>query len=189
MRTTLPLFAGLALAACGAPPTDVQAPPASSARAEEAPPEEPARVAEPQDVEEPAPEPAPPPEPEPVDVVAGSALGPIRIGMSEDEVRALGLEEREGDWRSRLFGPYRVYFDDGRVRRIEASIGALGRIRVGEHVFPSGTHIHQLRDAFGGCEWYEGGGERYRCAGGTLFVSTAHTMDPARYTIAVEDRE
>src|SRR5690606_11062546 len=115
--------------------------------------------------------------------------GPIRIGMSEDEVRALGLEEREGDWRSRLFGPYRVYFDDGRVRRIEASIGALGRSRVGEHVFPSGTHIHQLRDAFGGCEWYEGGGERYRCAGGTLFVSTAHTMDPARYTIAVEDRE
>ena len=72
------------------------------------------------------------------------------------------------------------------MRRVEATIGELGRIRTGDQVLPAGTHIHALRDAFDGCEWTEGGGERYRCARGTLFVQTEHTMDPARYTIAVE---
>lgn len=136
----------------------------------------------------PAPEPTPPPEPEPVVIEAGRALGPIRIDMSEEAVRALALEERPADPRSRFFGPYRVFFDARGVRRIEARIGDLGRIRIGDRVFASGTHIHELRDAFGDCEWTEGGGERYRCAGGTLFVQTAHTMNPARYIIAVERR-
>lgn len=135
----------------------------------------------------PAPEP-PPPEPEPTVVEAGVRLGVVRIGMSEAEVRALGLEEREVDPRSRQLGPYRVFFEGGAVRRVEARMGDLGRVRIGDEVFSAGTHIHRLRDGIGSCEWLEGGGERYRCAGGTLFVQTTHSMDPARYTIAVERR-
>lgn len=125
---------------------------------------------------------------EPVDVEAGARLGPIRIGMSEAEVRALGLPESTVDPRSRRFGPYRVFFDARGVRRVEALMRDLRRIRVRGVVLEVGTHIHRIRDAFGGCEWMEGGGERYRCAGGSLFVQTTHSMDPARYTIAVERR-
>lgn len=127
-----------------------------------------------------------PPEPEPVVVEAGVRLGPIRIGMSEAEVVALGLEASPVDSQSRRFGPYRVFFDEGEVRRVEAQLGALSRIRYGDDVFDTRTHIHRLRDAFEDCQWVEGGGERYRCANGTLFVSTTHSMASERYTIAVE---
>lgn len=180
MTTFRSLALALALSGCGA--ADAHSTPATEPAAE---PEPPPRSAEaPADIPEPEP-PPPPPEPEPVAIEPGAALGPIRIGMSEDDVRALGLEERPGDRQSSIFGPYRVYFDDRGVRRIEAFVGELERVRVGDQVLPAGTHIHVLRDAFADCVWYEGGGERYRCANGTLFVHTSHTMDPARYTIAV----
>lgn len=184
------LLVALTLTACGAPRAEAPRPAAARADEPEPPAEAPA-APEPaaEAPEAPPAEPPPPPEPEPIEVVAGAALGPIRIDMSEDAVRALGLEEREADPRSRFFGPYRVYFDDGGVQRVEAIIGELGRIRVGDDVFAAGTHIHALRDALEGCVWYEGGGERYRCADGTLFVHTTHTLDPDRYTIAVERRE
>jgi hypothetical protein len=180
--TTRTVLLALLLTACGANATETHEPePVPRPHANDEPP--PPRDAP----DEATPEPPPPePEPEAVEIVPGAALGPVRIDMSEDAVRALGLEERGGDSRSRRFGPYRVFFDDRGVRRVEAAIGELGRIRIGERVLPSGTHIHALRDAFEGCEWFEGGGERYRCTGGTLFVQTEHTMDPARYTIAVE---
>ncbi len=120
---------------------------------------------------------------------AGARLGPIRIGMSESEVRELGLEEVESDEPGSVrFGPYRVFFDAHGARRIESRMAELGRIRVGDQVIEVGTDIHRIRDLFGHCEWYEGGGERYRCEGGTLFVHTTHSMDPARYTIAVQRR-
>lgn len=196
LRSLLSLLVAFALGACSTSSMQAREPvPAASLTAPEPSEHESAVEAEEEpslaaSETEPAQEEEPqPPEPEPVEVVAGRALGPIQIGMSEEDVRALGLEESDGDWQSRRFGPYRVYFRRGVVHRIEARIGDLGRIRFGEHVFAAGTHIHTLRDAFGECRWYEGGGERYRCAGGTLFVHTAHTMDPARYMIAVEGRD
>jgi len=143
---------------------------------------------EPADAPEPDPEPEEPPEPEPIDIEAGARLGPVRIGMSADEVRALGLEESEVDPRTTAFGPYHVSFDDGAVDRIEAQMGALERIRFADEVIEAGTHIHAIRDAFGDCTWTEGGGERYVCADGTLFVHTTHTMDPQRYTVGVAAR-
>lgn len=172
------------LVACGAsePSATPRVEPTPSEPARE-PPREASAVAEPEPEAQPE-----PPAPEPAIVEAGTRLGAIRIGMTEDEVRALGLEESVVDPRSRRFGPYRVFFADGAVRRVEAQIGALGRIRIGPEVLEPGAHIHRIRDVIGSCEWYEGGGERYRCAGGTLFVQTTHTMDPARYTIAVERR-
>ncbi len=175
----------LVAASCGANEPAPQPRVETVAQAEPAPTTDRAQAQpEPEEPEEPA----PPPEPEPAIVEAGARLGAIRIGMSEDEVRALGLEEQEVDPRSRRFGPYRVFFEDGTVRRVEAQLGALGRIRIGGEVLEAGTHIHRIRDVIGSCEWYEGGGERYRCADGTLFVQTTHSMDPARYTIAVERR-
>jgi hypothetical protein len=145
------------------------------------------RAPEPSEEAAPAEEP-PPPAPDPVLVEAGVRLGQIQIGMSEADVRALGLEESEVDSRSRRFGPYRVFFDGDSVRRVEAQIGAIGPVQIGDAVLPTGTHIHAIRDAIGDCEWTEGGGERYRCAGGSLFVHTTHSLDPALYTIAVEAR-
>lgn len=142
------------------------------------------------------PEPARPPEeppeapPSPPSVVeAGAQLGAIRIGMTEAEVRALGLPESEADPRSRRFGPYQVFFEGGSVRRIEAAFGELGRVRIGERTLEPGTHIHEIRDAIGDCEWTEGGGERYRCGGGRLLVHTDHTLDPQRYRFVVERRD
>lgn len=182
------------LAACGAHESDALAttPVPDEQQADPAPAQVSAQAAAParadDDVEaEPAPE--PPPEPEPIEVEAGERLGPIRIGMSEDDVRALGLEETASDEPgSRRFGPYRVFFDARGVRRVESRMGELGRIRIAGEIVPSGTDIHRIRDIVGGCEWYEGGGERYRCAGGTFFVHTTHSMDPALYTVAVQRR-
>jgi hypothetical protein len=143
--------------------------------------------------EEPEPEPReeePRPEPEPPAAVieAGARLGAIRIGMTQAEVTALGLEETEADSRSRRFGPYQIYFDGETVRRVEARFGDLGRVEVGGRTYPVGTTIYELRDAIGDCEWTEGGGERYRCAGGSLLLQTDHTLDPAFYRFIVERR-
>lgn len=134
----------------------------------------------------PPPEPEPPPAPEPIEVVAGTRLGPVEIGMSEEQVQALGLEEERIDSRSRRFGRFRVFFDRRGVSRIEAVFSELQRIRVGERVYEAGTHIHEMRDGFGDCVWVEGGGERYRCQGGGLHVQTTHTLSAASYTLAVE---
>lgn len=186
--TLLPVTLSLALVACGA--NEAEPAPAASSQTgaeehAEATPEPAAADEEP----EPEPEEAepPPPEPEPVVVEAGQRLGPVRIGMTADALSALGLEEAEVDPRSRRYGPYRVFLDDdGSVRRVEARMGDLERIRFGDQTFEVGVHIHALRDAFPSCQWYEGGGERYRCADGTLFVQTNHSLDPARYSVAIE---
>lgn len=192
----LPLVLALApcLSACGADESETRGPTSADVGSTEGPAvvgpatEEEAESGDPAEAEAPeeTEEPAPPPEPEPVAVEAGTRLGPIRIGMSEAELRGLGLQEREGDPRSLRFGPYRVLLDEQGVRRVEAFMGDLERIRIGERVLEVGTHIHEIRDAIGDCQWTEGGGERYRCADGSLFVHTTHTMDPARYTVAVE---
>mgnify|MGYP001628058754 FL=1 len=179
---------------CGAPETPEPEP--SSPRVEtEDPTETETQPPGPTPTEEPPPEvatpespPPAPPAPEPVAVEAGTSLGPIRIGMSEDDVRALGLPVGARDSRSARFGPYRVWLDDEGVRRVEAHLGALERVRLGGQVFDVDAHIHAMRDAIGSCVWTEGGGERYRCADGTLFVFTDHSLDPARYVIAVERR-
>lgn len=148
----------------------------------------------PEPAQSPEPEPEPEPEParttsrQPVELEAGARLGPIRIGMSEADVRALGLAETRVDPRTVAFGPYHVTFRAGAVRRVEAEIGALAAIRFDGRVLEAGTHIGAIRDAFGDCTWTEGGGERYVCAGGTLSIRTTHTMDPQRYTIGVEGR-
>ena len=173
---------------CGARETDVSAGSRAATEPRSAAAEEPMASPEPPDEADEAddvPPPAPA-RPAAVEVEAGVRLGPVRIGMSEPEVRALGLEESEVDSHSRRFGPYRVFFANGAVRRVEAQMGDLERIRFGERVFEAGTDIHVLRDAFGACEWQEGGGERYRCAAGTLFVQTTHSLRPERYTLAVE---
>ncbi|MGF1466241.1 MAG: hypothetical protein ACFCGT_08915 [Sandaracinaceae bacterium] len=129
-----------------------------------------------------APEPA---APEAVVVEAGARLGPIRIGMTEAEVAALGLEADRVDPRTRAFGPYRVTFREGAVARVEAYLGDLRRIRIGEVELGLEDHIHRIRDAIGTCRWREGGGERYACEDGTLWVHTTHSLAPERYTISV----
>ncbi len=185
-------FALVLLVACGANETGSGTPRAETTAAPEAEETEAeeteAEGTEAEETEAPAPEPEAPPTPEPVDVEAGVRIGPIRIGMSEEDVRALGLEARVVDPRVTAFGPYHVTLRDGAVHRVEAQMGPLGAIRFGDRVLPAGTHISAIRDAFGDCTWTEGGGERYVCAGGALFVQTTHTMDPARYTVGVEAR-
>lgn len=175
--------------ACGANEAPRSGPSSEAPDDEPAPaspqsPTDPAQVSEP-DVDV---EPEVEPEIEPVDIEAGVRLGPIRIGMTEAEVRTLGLQEEIVDPRSRRVGPYRVYLRDGEVYRVEAQIGALHRVRFGQTVIDTGTHIHVIRDAFPDCVWTEGGGERYVCAGGTLSVQTTHTMDPQRYTLGIQGR-
>ena len=131
------------------------------------------------------PEPETAPEAPPVTIEAGVQLRPIRIGMSREAVEALGLDVVEIDPRTTGFGPYHVSFRDGEVQRVEAQVGALGRLRFGDEIIESGAHIFTYRDLFPGCVWREGGGERYSCADGTLHVRTTHSMDPTRYTVGV----
>lgn len=135
-----------------------------------------------------APEVEPPPEPartEPIAVDAAVGIGPVRLGMSREEVVALGLPERAIDPRTQGFGPYEVVFEDDAVTSVAARMGDLERVRLGDRVFEVGAHIHALRDAVGDCRWIEGGGERYRCRDGALAIETTHSLDPALYTIRV----
>ncbi|MGE0785436.1 MAG: hypothetical protein AB7S26_07100 [Sandaracinaceae bacterium] len=135
---------------------------------------------------EPVPTPPPePPPPEPIEIEAGAHMGPIRIGMTEAELAALGLESEPVDPRSSRYGPYRVWLRRGAVDRVEARIGELERIRVGDQTYEAGVDIYTLRDAFPRCVWVEGGGERYECADGHLTVQTTHRMDPLYYTLGV----
>jgi hypothetical protein len=184
LSSVLPLTF-VALAGCGAQPAQEE-PPRAEPEPAEAEPAEPPREPQPEPAEEP--ERPPPVVREPALVEPGAQLGAIRIGMAEAEVRALGLEESEADPRSRRFGPYQVYFDGGTVRRVEASFGDLGPVRIRDRTFEPTTSIYELRDAIGDCEWMEGGGERYRCASGALVLHTDHSLDPARYRFVVERR-
>ena len=188
-RLTALLFGALLLGSgtlgCGAS----EDPPAAPA---DPPPPEQTEVAEadsqtPPEPEAP-PEPEEPPAPEPIDVEAGVRLGPIRVGMSQADLDALGLEVAEVDPRSQRYGPYRVWVRDGAVSSVEAAIGDLERIRYGGEVFEAGVDIYTLRDAFESCVWQEGGGERYRCAEGALTVRTEHSMNPQRYVLGVRSR-
>lgn len=186
-RLIVAFLLGAVAIGCGAseesPPTRPPDPPPETETETETEPE---AEADPQP-EEPA-EPEAPPAPEPVEVEAGTRLGPIRVGMTEAELGALGLEVSEVDPRSDRYGPYRVWVRDGAVAEVEATIGDLERIRYGGEVFEAGVDIYTLRDAFESCVWEEGGGERYRCAGGTLTVRTEHSMDPQRYVLGVRSR-
>lgn len=189
VRLALALSFLLAVA-CGASdetPAATSSEPATGADEEPAEPEEP--EAEEPGAEEPeaAAEPEEPPPPEPVEI-AETHLGPIRIGMTQEELDALGLEGEPVDPRSRMYGPYRVWVRDGSVREVEASIGDLERIRFGEETFEVGVDIYTLRDALPGCVWVEGGGERYVCADRQITVRTEHTMDPRRYVLGVQSR-
>ncbi len=181
----------LVATACGASeergdpgPAATEEPPAATAEATPEPENDEAPAPEP----EPPAEPPPPPAPPPIEVEAGVRMGPIRIGMTADELAALGLETTEVDPRSQRYGPYRVWVERGAVTRVEATMGDLGRIRFGDREFEAGVDIYALRDAFPGCVWEEGGGERYRCADGRLTVVTTHTMNPLRYTLGVRSR-
>jgi hypothetical protein len=173
------LGATLALAlctACGAPPAEPETP--EPAPAPEAEAREPEAVAEPEPepTPEPAPAPEPEPEPEPAIVEAGRRLGPVTIGMTREEAAAALGED----------SPYRLSFDGDTVEAVEVFLGDLpDGIAFEGTRFPPGTHIHVLRDAFGGCVWEEQGGEYYRCRDGALVVHTTHTLDPARYTLRV----
>ncbi|MFK7990244.1 MAG: hypothetical protein AB8I08_29760 [Sandaracinaceae bacterium] len=185
-RTLAVLLALVALSVgCGTESPRSEAPRAPAEEPEppaEDPPPEPEVPPEPPPLEEPP----PPPEPEPVVVEPGQSIGPVRLGMTEEELAGLDLEPTEVDPRTRAFGPYRVQMDDGAVDRIEAFLGDLPGVSLADQVFTTESHIHAIRDALGDCVWQEGGGERYRCRDGHLSVSTTHSLDPARYQFRVE---
>lgn len=129
--------------------------------------------------------PAPAP-PAPVRVEVGRSLGPVAIGMTREQVRGLGYPVSEADSRSEQVGPFRVRYRNDQVRRVEAEVGALGAFRVDDDVFEVGRSIYEIRDAVGACTWRERGGEYYVCRNGGFVVHTNHSLDPRRYTIAVE---
>lgn len=183
-RSPLLVFFALVAVGCGteSPRSEAPRPPAEAPDPVAEAPEPPETPPEPPPPEEPP----PPPEPEPVVVEPGQSIGPVRLGMSEEELAALELETSEVDPRTRAFGPYRVQMDDGVVDRIEAFLGDLPGVALADEVFTTESHIHAIRDALGDCIWQEGGGERYRCRDGHLSVSTTHSLDPARYQFRVE---
>lgn len=103
----------------------------------------------------------------------GIGIGPIRLGMSQDEVAALRVLMRHPKFALETT-PYQVAYDDhGRVVRIAVSLlGAPRDVEVGHTTIPRGARFDEVRALLQGCEAPDVGfgGGRYTCNGGTIEV-------------------
>ncbi|MFO0734623.1 MAG: hypothetical protein U0270_02025 [Labilithrix sp.] len=103
----------------------------------------------------------------------GVGIGPLRFGMSRDEVAALRVLQRHPKFALETT-PYQVGYDDhGRVVRIAVSLlGAPRDVEVGRTTIPRGARFSEVRTLLEGCEAPDVGfgGGRYTCNGGTIEV-------------------
>jgi hypothetical protein len=63
-------------------------------------------------------------------------IGPIRLGMTETELKALGLPISDG-YAGKKVGPYRVLFEAGKVSFVEVALAELPGLRIGPKTVPS----------------------------------------------------
>ncbi|APR76828.1 Hypothetical protein A7982_02175 [Minicystis rosea] len=113
----------------------------------------------------------------PAEVVPGTSIGPLRIGMTRAEVTALGLPTKPTQLREDLFvGPYRVTFADDHVDAVDLPLPAHpAGARVGGAVFDGKAKIEAIAQKLPACgPVVRGdGGDAITCDGGRTFVNAS----------------
>ena len=106
----------------------------------------------------------------------GEGIGPVRLGMTREDLERLGLplEERSHDL---VVGAYRVMLEGERVTFIEVQLAELPQgLVVGDHrVAPEERDITAIAKHLPGCGEMEmlTGGNVITCEGGTVTVAAA----------------
>jgi hypothetical protein len=108
----------------------------------------------------------------------GKGIGAIRLGMSLDEVEALGLRTRthpSGRHGSnvRRVGPYRVEFDEGKVAAVGVNLRRNENgIRIGTEEFDDSSRARDIASALPGCKAPEkrGRGMMIECDEGRVLI-------------------
>ena len=116
-------------------------------------------------------------------LLVGKAIGPVRIGMTRDEVGGLGLEVRphpSGHMGNnlRLVGPYSVVFDGDRVASIAFTLtGSRTGITIAGRQIPESASVEDVAKALGNCSEPDlrEGGTIIKCGDGTLIKTGAGT--------------
>ena len=108
----------------------------------------------------------------------GKGIGAIRLGMSLDEVEALGLPTRthpsgRHGANVRRVGPYRVEFDEGKVAAVGVNLRRNENgIRIGTEEFDDSSRARDVAAALPGCKAPEerGRGRVIECDEGRVLI-------------------
>ena len=145
---------------------------------------------------------------EPLLVEPRKGIGAIRLGMTQDEVEALGLPTRTHPSgrhgpNVRRVGPYRVEFDEGKVGSVAVNLGRNETgIRIGTEEFDESSDARDVAAALPGCEAPEerGRGMVIECDEGRALIRTHASCvswddagvcsgyDPRRFGLIVQVR-
>ncbi len=111
----------------------------------------------------------------PIDLQPGVGIGPVAIGMSREQLGALGLPATVNESQeTATYGPYRVGFDNGTVAWVETSIrdAPRGFNMYGVMVPPGTTTLDAVTRLIPQCGAVEvaEGGNRTSCQDGKLAV-------------------
>ena len=117
---------------------------------------------------------------EPLLVEPRKGIGAIRLGMTQDEVEALGLPTRTHPSgrhgpNVRRVGPYRVDFDGGKVGSVAINLGRYENgIRIGTQEFDEASEARDIAAALPGCHPPEerGRGMVIECDQGRALIRT-----------------
>lgn len=107
-----------------------------------------------------------------VEIVPGERVGEVRIGMTREEVEALGMETHPRF--SAMTVPVTAYYDEeGRVRSAEVSLSHVAHdVQVGDVTIPRTADVDAARALFGDCEEPDiaDGATTHRCRGGAVKI-------------------
>lgn len=109
-----------------------------------------------------------------VEIVPGQSIGPIRMGMTREEVTALGILTTHPQYSAMTIPTTAYYGDDGRVFQMEISfLHAPADLRVGDVVIPKTSTAERTLALLGDCRDTEPreGGTIYICRNGALQVA------------------
>lgn len=111
----------------------------------------------------------------PINLQPGVGIGPVSIGMSREQLSALGLPSTTNESQeTATYGPYRVGFDNGTVAWVETSVrdAPRGFNMYGVMVPPDATTLEAVTHLIPQCGALEvaEGGNRATCQDGKLMV-------------------
>ncbi len=108
------------------------------------------------------------------ELVPGTSVGPVRIGMSKAEIEALGILEVHPQY-SGMTLPITAYYDDaGKAKTVEVSLLNGNRdVVIGDVTIPRSASVDDIRKLLGDCEepQVNKGGTIHSCREGGVLIT------------------